>query len=312
MIQLYLITGFLGAGKTTFLKHFISQLSGQRVRVIVNEFGREGIDGTLIREAGALVEEINNGSIFCSCRLDQFEAVLDKVAAEPLDVILVEASGLSDPTQIEKVLMQIQAADRIAYMGGICLVDAVNFRKVLATARVCRKQVSVSDLLLVNKTDLVSDEAVADVEALVRQVKPDAVIRQTVYGRVEWPWLDGLRQMVQTDTGPACHLKDVSLQKMRIVIRSEGTVSQLNRFLAMFIEDTYRVKGFACLKGGTVLVDCVGAKLQVTPFGGTVSHVNVLTAMAGAGMSMSRSVQNAAAWYPELVEAVSWDTASEG
>lgn len=312
MIKLYLITGFLGAGKTTFLKNLIRQLSGQRVRVIVNEFGSEGIDGTLLRESGAQVEEINNGSIFCSCRLDQFEEVLEKVAAEPLDVILVEASGLSDPTHIERVLTQIRSSDRISYKGGICLVDAVNFRKVLATARVCRKQVSVSDLLLINKTDLVSCEALAAVAALVRQVKPDAVIRHTVYGQVEWPWLDGLRPLAQTDGAPAYHLKDVSLQKMRIVIRNEGTVSQLNYFLGMIIEDTHRVKGFACLAGGTVLVDCVGAKLQVTPYGGKVSHGNVLTAMAGAGMPMARRVQEAAAWYPELVETVSWDDTSEG
>ena len=307
MIKLYLITGFLGAGKTTFLRNVIRQLSGQRLRVIVNEFGREGIDGTLLRETGAGVEEISNGSIFCSCRLDQFEAVLERIAAEPLDVILVEASGLSDPTHVEKILSHIQAADRIAYMGGICLVDAVHFRKVLATARVCRKQVSVSDLLLINKTDLVSGEALDEVEALVRQVKPDAMIRRTVYGQVEWSWLDGLHQPAATEPGPAYHLKDVSLQKMRIEIRNGGTVSQLRHFLAMFIEDTYRVKGFVSLEGSTVLVDCVGAKLHVTPFGGEVPGGNVLVAMAGAGMMMERSLRKAVQWYPELVEKIGWE-----
>ena len=307
MIKLYLITGFLGAGKTTFLKNMIRQLSGLRLRVIVNEFGREGMDGTLLRETGAGVEEISNGSIFCSCRLDQFEAVLERIAAEPLDVILVEASGLSDPTQVEKVLSRIQAADRIAYMGGICLVDAVHFRKVLATARVCRKQVSVSDLLLINKTDLVSAEALDEVEALVRQVKPDAVIRRTVYGQMERAWLDGLHQPVAAESGPAFHLKDVSLQKMRITIRPGGALAQLHPFLSMFLEDTYRVKGFVSLEGGTVLVDCVGAKLHVTPFGGEAPRVGVLVAMAGAGMGMERSLRKAAQWYPDLVDAVSWE-----
>ena len=307
MTRLYLITGFLGAGKTTLLKNLIRQMVGQRLRVIVNEFGKEGIDGTLLRETGATVEEINNGSIFCSCRLDQFEEVLNKIVAEQPDVILVEASGLSDPTHIEKVLSQIKTADGIEYMGGICLVDAVNFKKVLATARVCRKQVSVSNLLLINKTDLVSGEALDKVEALVREVKPDAVIRRTAYGHIEPEWLSSLHQTAKQGTGPAYHLKDVSLQKLRIVLRDNMTMEQLEKFLAMFIEDTYRIKGFVCLEGRTALVDCVGVKLQVKPYDGLTENCNVLVAMAGGAMPMEKSVRKAAEWYPQLVEAVEWD-----
>ncbi len=307
MTRLYLITGFLGAGKTTLLKNLIRQLSGQRLRVIVNEFGKEGIDGTLLRETGAQVDEINNGSIFCSCRLDQFEEALNRITAEQPDVILVEASGLSDPTHIEKVLSEIKAAGGIEYMGGICLVDAVNFRKVLATARVCRKQVSVSDLLLINKTDLVSEEALNEVETLVREVRPDAVIKRTVFGQIEPEWLDGLHQAAQQGGGPAYHLKDVSLQKLRIVLRDTMTFAQLEKFLAMFIEDTYRIKGFVCLEARTALVDCVGMKLLVTPYEGEPERCNVLVALAGSGMPMERSVRKAAEWYPGLVESVEWD-----
>ena len=75
-MELYLITGFLGAGKTTFLKNFARQFAGRRLRLIINEFGRVGVDGTLLRELDAALDEISNGSIFCACRLDQFEAAL--------------------------------------------------------------------------------------------------------------------------------------------------------------------------------------------------------------------------------------------
>ena len=67
MSRLYLITGFLGAGKTTFLKQFMKQFSSERMHIIVNEFGKEGIDGELLSELGIALDEINNGSIFCSC-----------------------------------------------------------------------------------------------------------------------------------------------------------------------------------------------------------------------------------------------------
>ena len=76
MSSLYLITGFLGAGKTTFLKQFMKQFSSERMHIIVNEFGKEGIDGELLSELGIALDEINNGSIFCSCRLDKFKNVL--------------------------------------------------------------------------------------------------------------------------------------------------------------------------------------------------------------------------------------------
>lgn len=106
MSRLYLITGFLGAGKTIFLKQFMKQFSSERMHIIVNEFGKEGIDGELLSELGIALDEINNGSIFCSCRLDKFENVLQQVLQEKPDVIIVEASGLSDPTNVKKILNQ--------------------------------------------------------------------------------------------------------------------------------------------------------------------------------------------------------------
>ena len=65
-MDMFLITGFLGAGKTTFIKNMIKHLSGERIYLIINEFGREGIDGTLLAELGAAIDEIDNGSIFCT------------------------------------------------------------------------------------------------------------------------------------------------------------------------------------------------------------------------------------------------------
>ena len=100
MSKLYLITGFLGAGKTTFLKNFIRLFEGKRMHIIVNEYGKEGIDGQLLKELGTVLDEINNGSIFCSCRLDKFEEVLQKALSAAPDVILIEASGLSNPTNV--------------------------------------------------------------------------------------------------------------------------------------------------------------------------------------------------------------------
>ncbi len=106
MSRLYLITGFLGAGKTTFLKNFIRLFAGRKIQLIINEFGQEGVDGVLLSSLGAYLNEISGGSVFCSCRLDQFENVLRKSADIDPEVILVEASGLSDPTGVRKLFSQ--------------------------------------------------------------------------------------------------------------------------------------------------------------------------------------------------------------
>ena len=72
----------------------------------------------------------------------------------------------------------------------------------------------------------------------------------------------------------------------------------------MFIEDTYRVKGFVCLEGRQMLVDCVGAELKISPYEGDVTNCNRIVAMAGPGLPMDNSVHRAAEWYPEFIESI--------
>ena len=115
MSKLYLITGFLGAGKTTFLKNFIRLFEGKRMHIIVNEYGKEGIDGQLLKELGTVLDEINNGSIFCSCRLDKFEEVPQKALLGKPDVIIIEASGLSNPTNVRKIMGQKEKFPGLRY-----------------------------------------------------------------------------------------------------------------------------------------------------------------------------------------------------
>ncbi len=303
MIRLYLITGFLGAGKTTLLKNMIRLLAPQRrLLVIVNEFGREGVDGALIAELGVAVDEINNGSIFCSCRIDRFEEALVRAAEAKPDVILVEASGLSDPTSIGKILRS-EAHKGIEFMGSLCLVDAVNFEKVISTARVSKKQLSVSDVVVINKTDLVTPERTDSVEQLVRQYKPDAAIYRTSFGEMKPEWLK-MPTTAQKEAAFAYHTKDVGLQKITIILKDTMAFAQLEKFLQMFIEETYRIKGFVCLEGKTALVDCVGASLIVTPYEGKAVNCNSIVAMAGPGMVMEASIRKAAEWYSEHVESI--------
>lgn len=304
MVQFYLVTGFLGAGKTTFLKNLIRMLSQYRLRVVVNEFGKEGIDGKLLEELGVAVDEINNGSIFCSCRLDKFEEVLEDVLKNPPEILLVEASGLSDPTNIRKILTNEQKFSEFCYCGSICLADALSFKKVLHTARVCNKQISVSDMVLINKTDIATSEQIQETEALIRAQYPDLVIHRTSFGRIKKEWLEELNP-VSREKSNRIQTKDITLQKATIFIKDVMSRYQLEQFIRMFIEDTYRVKGFAFLENQTYLVDCVGSFVSIIEHSETdTENHNKIIALAGQGMQLKKSIEKAVEWYQPYILAI--------
>ena len=141
--KLYLLTGFLGAGKTTFLTNVLKDLEGKKLAVIMNEFGKVGIDGALIQKEGMELVEINRGSIFCSCLQLSFVSALIEMADRNMEYVFVESSGLADPSNIGEFLEAVEVAkgDVYDYSGAICIVDGVNFLEQIADIETDRKSV---------------------------------------------------------------------------------------------------------------------------------------------------------------------------
>lgn len=306
MSKLYLITGFLGAGKTTFLKNFIRLFTGQKIQLIINEFGQEGVDGALLSDLGAYLNEISGGSVFCSCRLDQFEKVLHQSADVHADVILVEASGLSDPTGVRKLFSQTDRFPHIDYQGAVCLVDAVRFPKLYATARTSVKQLASSDIALVNKVDRASPEQLEQTLSLIHGQRPDMPVIQTTFGAVGADILDtlaGAHKLPETDMPLTA---DLTLRKLMVTISPEITPYALQKFIEMFIEMTFRVKGFVQTTEGLYLADCVGNVVSLTPYTGNVpaEKIGHLVVLSGAGMPVRKAVREAVKWYPREITAV--------
>ncbi len=302
MIDFYLLTGFLGAGKTTCLQNFIRILAPKRLHILINEFGAVGVDSVLLQGVDAVLSEVNNGSIFCSCRFDQFENVLENILQNPPEAVVVEASGLSDPTAIGKILADPRYKD-FCYKGAICIVDALRFHKVLATARVCAKQLAVSDIILINKTDLATPEQIAEVRALIQERYPAAVIHETTFGQIDPAWLKALGRQPSGEEDP--HDKDLTLQKNAVTINSRMTRPQLEGFIKLFVEDTYRLKGFVCLADGLYYVDCVGPQINIVPWAKEAPpNTGVLVALAGRGMNPRRAIKKAIEWYPDCIDSM--------
>lgn len=302
MSKLYLITGFLGAGKTTFLKNFIRLFEGQRIHVIVNEYGKEGIDGQLLKELGTVLDEINNGSIFCSCRLDKFEEVLQNALSAAPDVIIIEASGLSNPTNVRKIMAQEEKFQGLEYMGSICLLDAKRFHKVYKTATVVKKQIGISDIILINKTDLATPEELENVRQAVREHRPDIPIYETSFGKISDKILEEIKKPALSAEKPEVQTKDITLRSYLLKINESFSLYELEKFVEMFLEDTYRVKGFVRLENATWYLDCVGNLFSIKPYDKEVNALNEIVILAGNGLPAAKSVKEAIKWYPGKVE----------
>lgn len=299
--ELILITGFLGAGKTTLLRNLLGLYAGKRVYVIVNEFGRVGVDGALLANLGASMKEIVNGSIFCACRLDQFEAALEEAQAQRPDLLFVEASGLSDPTAIRTLLEQGARYQGLHYRGCIALADATSLHRVIDTARVCRRQLSVADLIVLTKTDVATPQQSAAAEELLRQRCPDVPILSVVQGAIPLSAVESLSTHHAAQAGS--HQRDLTLQKYALAVSPEMGVDQLRAFLKMFAEDTYRIKGLVELREGAFQADCVGAYVEVKPAEGLQTE-HQLVVLAGEGMPLRKSLKEALRWYSTLVKEV--------
>ncbi|MCL2884837.1 MAG: GTP-binding protein [Oscillospiraceae bacterium] len=273
--QLYLITGFLGAGKTTFLHQAIGMFPTKRVAILVNEFGKQGVDGGLLAAQGYEVTEINNGSIFCVCRMDMFIDALVAALRSNSGVLLVETSGLSNPANIHEVLAQTEAVagQGFDYRGCICLIDAVNFERVAHTAVVVPDQIRLASLLVVNKIDLAEPTTLATLEKDLRALNPDAPLLFTQFARIPPNALASLSPAPQRSMGGK-----VDIQSASCTVRFPAPLSKtaLDALLAAIAPMLYRCKGYVQTEDGAVFVDGVMNAIQTSPSAHAPSGLTLL------------------------------------
>ena len=187
-IPVTVITGSLGSGKTTLLNHILSGQQGRKVAVIVNEFGEVGIDGQLIvQNDDEQLIEFNNGCLCCTVRGDLIETItkLQERAGE-LDAILIETTGLADPAPVASTFFiseEIRASTRLDSF--VTVVDAINLEKNLEQSVEAQEQVAFADMVLINKVDLASEEALLRIERTVRRLNPLAKIQRCTQGIVD-------------------------------------------------------------------------------------------------------------------------------
>ncbi len=180
------LTGYLGAGKTTLLNRILSEDHGRRYAVIVNEFGEIGIDNDLIVDADEEVFEMNNGCVCCTVRGDLIRILSGLMKRKGgFDAIVVETTGLADPGPVAQTFFvdeDVRARTKLDSVTTV--VDAKHVLLRLADSKEAREQIAFADQIVLNKTDLVTPQELAAVEARLRRLNPLAPIHRAVRSNV--------------------------------------------------------------------------------------------------------------------------------
>ncbi|MGY4422885.1 G3E family GTPase [Bradyrhizobium sp. JR6.1] len=180
-IPVTVLTGYLGAGKTTLLNRILSENHGKKYAVIVNEFGEIGIDNDLIIGADEEVFEMNNGCVCCTVRGDLVR-IMDGLMKRKgkFDAIIVETTGLADPAPVAQTFFVDEDVQKNARLDAVVTVaDAKWLSDRLKDAPEAKNQIAFADVIVLNKTDLVSKAELAEVEARIRGINPYAKLHRT-------------------------------------------------------------------------------------------------------------------------------------
>jgi G3E family GTPase len=269
-IPVTIVTGFLGAGKTTLVRRFLEAPEGRGTAVVINEFGAVGIDDALVRASSDEVTLLGNGCLCCTTRSD-LQIALRRLVSERetgalprFDRVLIETSGLADPGPI----LQTFATDRA--LGGeffvevvVGVVDASCGGATLDWSAEARKQVILADRLVISKTDLCAPKAVAQLSARLAELNGHAPVDTAIGGA-----LDPRHLIEQTDerpspgfVGEAGHSDGIA----SFVLRETAPLAwqpferAMETLIALRGRDLLRVKGFLNVAGcsGPVLVQIV-------------------------------------------------------
>ena len=196
-IPVTIVSGFLGAGKTTLVNHLLAQCADQRIGIIVNEFGEVGIDGELILADETVLIEITNGCICCTVRKDLSAAVTAMLeqSRPPPSRLIIETSGLADPAPVLQTFLADPAVlQRVSLESVVTVVDAAHVERHLGDD-IVREQIAFADLVVLNKVELIAPPQLERVQRELRRLNPTAQVLPTSGARVDAATLLGPQRL---------------------------------------------------------------------------------------------------------------------
>lgn len=269
-IGLYVLTGFLGAGKTTFLKNVLER-NQFRAGIIQNEFGKVSIDGEILSNEKVRMIEINRGSIFCSCLKLSFVEALSEIAKEDLDYVFVESSGWGDPSNMEEILQAVEmnTPGNYDFLGTICLVDGSNFIDQLDNSglETIERQLKHCHLSVITKADILTDEELKIVQDRVRMINPKCPVAISRMGKTDYDFFkEDILQYQWINSESTTNTEETKPKTIVLNYNGEKTAQELLNYMNQVKDSTYRIKGFFRLVDlGMCQIDVVGKRVDMKP-----------------------------------------------
>jgi len=269
MIPLCLVTGFLGSGKTSLLRHLARRHPDRKLVYLVNEFSAVDVDGRLLEADAGHVVAVPGGSIFCVCLVSEFIRILRDIPERfgktggPVQGVVIEASGIANPKVVGRMLNETRLDEVYRIASIVAVVDPATFPALLQTLPSVRAQVEACGYALLNKTDLFSEEALCRCEHEIRRINPDAQIIRTQYGAAD---LDPFGEFpARTLDGEYAACLDPNFARVSVRLTRAVDLDRLSKALQALGVGLYRAKGFLPTPYGMYYLDATASDMQACP-----------------------------------------------
>ena len=248
MIHVKIITGFLGAGKTTYINHYMRSRPNVRFGIIENEFGKENIDSKLLVKTEMPVVEMTNGCICCSINEELYDALnLFYEKRDDFDELIIEATGIADPSSVAEPFLIHEGVKKAFVLDAvICIVDAENIGDRLEDTSEAIRQIAFSNVIFINKSDLVAHEYLKSLQTKLNQLNPIAKVH--VFHKSAIPDLDATTYTkdFKPTIFPEGEMLHSGIKSMTIAIDKTFSVMDLHfrmiQFMLFQAKEVYRMK----------------------------------------------------------------------
>ncbi len=311
-MNVLVVSGFLGAGKTTLINHILSSRTGEtgKVAIIVNEVGELGVDGELLSGQNVDMIELAGGCICCTIKTGFLNAVQEIYEKVRPDFLVVEATGVAQPGEILDIIFELPQNEFICLRSLITVVDAGFFdaRKVLASFY--DNQIRFADILILNKADEVETNTLEEIRSLLREMNPGSILLTARHCDIDpsllfdTAYADEKRHPQSTqkhDDDHSHHHEDKGFESFSFKDQTPLDRTKLVHFLESLPPTLFRLKGWVRFPDASAFLDFTGGRYRIEPVDN--NHTTAL-AFVGRGCNRAeilRALKKCAAKEPDLV-----------